>query len=336
MKIAIIPKPGTVHQKAHGANKRIFYLAQGLQKKGHQVKLFASSDSEILQGVEHIKWEKPRRKDYVAKIDYVSEAIQKSQDVDIINCQADHLSLPFSIWSKPPILHTLIYGRLPESVVEFLESHNKDYFLTISNFLKKRYPGLNYQGTIYNALDKDLFPYTEEKENFFLYLARISQDKQNHLAIEWAKKYSFKLYLAGPINDQKYFEERIEPFLDDNVIYLGNLHFDEKIKYLSQARATFMLDDMEGFGNSTIESLACGTPVIGFNNGAFPEIVEHMKDGYILKDLEDIKNAIKFIGQIKSTECRKKIEQRFDIDQMVDEYEKMYLKIIEKHENRNR
>jgi glycosyltransferase involved in cell wall biosynthesis len=333
MKIAIIPRPSRIKKESHAYCKRHYHLVEGLLKLGHEVKIFARDDSELPKGTKVIKWSLPRKTDYPSQIEYMSRAIKESQDCDIINCQSDHLALTFDKWSKVPIVHTIIYGRLPQYIEEYLETNKKSNFSTISKFLQKRYDFIKFKGMIYNGLNLEDFPLSENKKDFFLYLSRISPDKQTHLLISWAKKYDFKLILAGDINDQEYFKKEIKPNLSRKIRYIGKLDF-EKVKYLQEAKATFMLDDQEGFGNSTIESLACGTPVIGFNNGAFTEIITNKKDGYILKSTRDVKNALKTVETINPLDCRKKVEDKFTVEKMVKEYEKLYKKIIQQNNRR--
>ncbi|MFC1622429.1 glycosyltransferase [Patescibacteria group bacterium] len=336
MKIAIIPRASTITPKSHGYTKRLYHLCEGLVRLGHTVKISGSMDSKLPKGAKLIKWNKPRKMDYPSQLEYISDAIKKSQDCDIINCQCDHLSLTFDKWSKVPVLHTVIYGRLYDDVIDYMKEFPKSLFMATSNFLKKRYGFLKFKGIVYNGLNIKEFPLSiKKRKDYFLYLARISQDKQTHLAVKWAKKHKFKLIIAGNINDQSYFDKKIKPFLSKNIKYVGKIGFSKKIKYLQQAKATFSLDDYEAFGNSIIESLACGTPIIGFNNGSFPEIITHKKDGYVLRSLKDIKNAIKFVENIKHEDCRKKAE-KFNVQKMVENYEKLYLKIIKQNESRNR
>lgn len=333
MKIAIIPRPSRIKKESHAYCKRHYHLVEGLLKLGHKVKIFARNDSELPKGAEIIKWKLARKTDYPSQIEYMSHAIKESQDCDIINCQSDHLALTFDKWSKVPIIHTIIYGRLEQYIQEYLEKNKKGNFSTISKFLKNKYNFINFKKVIYNGIDPEEFPLETNKKDYLLYLSRISPDKQTHLAINWAKKHDFKLLLAGDINDKEYFKKEIKSNLSRKIRYLGKIDF-EKIKYLQQAKATLMLDDQEGFGNSTIESLACGTPVIGFNNGALPEIITHNKDGYILKSTRDFKNALKATENIKPLDCRKKVENKFTIDKMVQEYEKLYKKIIQQNKDR--
>lgn len=327
MKIALIPHTCRISPQAHGYIKRMYHLSEGLVKLGHQVRIFAREDSLVPAGVELVKWLKPEKKDLASQHQYVKKAILASQDCDIINAQTDHLALPYIKDSKIPILNTIVYGRLENYILDEIKAYPQALFSTISNFLATKYSFIDFQGIIHNSLNITEFPFEENKADYFLYLARISVDKNTHLAVNWARENNFKLILAGSLDDENYFKEKIKPYLNTQIQYLGKLGF-EKVGYLQKARATFLLDEYEGFGNSIIESLACGTPVIGFDSGSFPEIITHRKDGYILKDKKDIKNALDEITRIKPKNCRHKVEKKFTTEIMVKNYEKLYKKII--------
>ena len=87
-----------------------------------------------------------------------------------------------------------------------------------------------------------------------------------------------------------------------------------------------------------LEAMACGTPVIAFNTGGVPELVEHMKTGYIAeyKNLDDFANGIeRFLGDDDLSEkarilARQRVEDKFTLDQQVDNYLKLYDQMLDK------
>jgi len=84
----------------------------------------------------------------------------------------------------------------------------------------------------------------------------------------------------------------------------------------------------EPFGLVMIEAMACGTPVIAFNKGSVPEIVQHNKTGFVVENEDEMIEAIKNIDQINREDCRKYVEENFTVDKMVEGYEKVYRKIV--------
>src|SRR5258706_215940 len=76
--------------------------------------------------------------------------------------------------------------------------------------------------------------------------------------------------------DRNYFEETIRPLLSlPHVEYIGEIGDAEKSSFLSGAIGLLMpIDWPEPFGLVIIEAMACGTPVVAFNRGSVPELIE--------------------------------------------------------------
>jgi glycosyltransferase involved in cell wall biosynthesis len=72
------------------------------------------------------------------------------------------------------------------------------------------------------------------------------------------------------------------------------------------------------------EALACGTPVIGFNRGAVPEIVEAGATGFLVSDVQGLADGIRRIGSINRSTCRTTAEARFSDRVIVSAYESLY------------
>jgi len=144
-----------------------------------------------------------------------------------------------------------------------------------------------------------------------------------------AKKLNFKLLIAGGSSDQNYFKKFIKPYLNKNIQYLGQVDFKQKIPLYQNALGLLHFNKTgEGFGNSMVEAMMCGTPVIGFNKGSIPELIINNKTGYVCKDESNAISAIKNIEKIERIDCRNHAVKNFSIDSMVDSYEKLYKKII--------
>ena len=161
-------------------------------------------------------------------------------------------------------------------------------------------------------------------------MTRLCREKGVDLAIHLAKKTNIKLYLAGPVGEIFYREE-IKPHLSTKIKYLGELKFREKIKVLKNAKALVHPHRQpEGFGNSFIEAMSCGTPVITSNLGSPPEIIFHQKDGFICQTKKKYVQAIKNIDKIDRKLVRKKVEDKFTAERMIDGYEKLYYRVLKK------
>ncbi|MFH1956413.1 MAG: glycosyltransferase, partial [Patescibacteria group bacterium] len=142
-----------------------------------------------------------------------------------------------------------------------------------------------------------------------------------------------KLLVAGNIvggDEWNYFFHEVQPLLNqENINFVGQLDFNEKVRLLGGAKALlFPIDRREPFGLVMIESMACGTPVIAYQRGSVPEVIKDKETGFIVDNKNEMTEAIKKIGTIKRKDCRVHVEQNFTLKQMVDKYEEIYKKII--------
>ena len=119
-------------------------------------------------------------------------------------------------------------------------------------------------------------------------LGRIAPEKGVDRAIKIALRAEVPLKIAAKIDaaDQDYFDEVIRPMLDHPLIdYIGEIGDAEKSEFLSGAIGLLLpIDWPEPFGLVMIEAMACGTPVIAYNRGSVPEIVDHGLSGFIVED----------------------------------------------------
>ena len=150
----------------------------------------------------------------------------------------------------------------------------------------------------------------------------------------WRKEHgcSEKLIIAGPIMRKRYWEKRIKPHLGRNIIYKGMISQKEMVKLYQKAKGFLMPTLLEeSFGLVVAEAMSCGTPAIGFDNGAIKEVIDHGKTGFVVKNERGMIKAVKNLDKIKREDCRKWVVDNFSLQAMIDGYEKVYLKILKKH-----
>jgi len=194
-------------------------------------------------------------------------------------------------------------------------------------------PGTNWVGNIYHGLDTQQFAASlQPRGDYVAYFGRIIQSKGVHLAIEAAKKAGVKLKIAGKHYAGKkdtYWQEVVAPQIDgEQIEYVGFIKDTAaKQEFRGNARALLVpsLFD-EPFGMVMIESLACGTPIIGLNHGAIPEVITP-KTGFVVEDADQMAAAIGKIGSINRADCRAEFEARFTLARMCAEHLKLYGKL---------
>jgi len=325
-----------------GTELVVSLLTEELVKEGHDVTLFASGDS-ITRA--RLKAGSPRflRGTSMDKGLYnlrnVVACLEMAAKFDIIHNHTFQEGLAMAGLVKTPILTTLHGDLQGDSRKLFLDY--KGWYNTISASAKKLLPDKErFSGVIYNAIDVKSYPFSPyAREDFLLFLSRISREKGAHLAIEVAKRLGRRLIIAGNVNapDEPYFKEEVEPEIDRNLIsFIGEADAKLKRKLLSEAYCLLApITWDEPFGLFMAEAMACGTPVVVFNRGSAPEVVLDGITGYVVGTIEEMVEAVRKVPEIDKAECRKHVETRFDTPRLARDYLQSYSRIIEKELSRD-
>jgi len=347
-KIAILGPIGNAipPRKQGGIELMVYYLTENLIKKGYQIMLFAPSSTKTSAELVPIapkplikykilpKYERARKLRIELSIlaNIFKEIKKKKNEIGIIlNHTVNggifaHLEETLNI----PTFHTLHLPLFQELANVFQKYNAK--LIPISDSQKKYFPYLNYQSKIYNGINLKTIPFIKNPEDYLVFSAKIMSYKNPLDAVRAAKIAGKKIILIGRINDQEYFRTKIKPLLSRNVVYLGEVSFSKAIKLYSRAKAfLFPIKWEEPFGLVMIEAMACGTPVIAYPNGAVPEVVDNKKTGFIVKNVQEMAEAIKNIDKIDRKKCRERVERYFSVERMVENYEEIIKKYILKN-----
>jgi glycosyltransferase involved in cell wall biosynthesis len=317
-------------------------LAECLVMRGHDVTLFATADSltggklhaVCPQGYEENRELIPK----VWECLHISELFEHADEFDIIHNHFDFLPLTYTGLTKTPVV-TTIHGFSSPGILPVYKKYNgKVFYVSISE--ADRSPDLDYIKTIHHGIDVKQFDFQPVPDDTLLFFGRIHNDKGTRQAIEIAKACRKKLMLAGIIQDQGYYDQHVAPHVDnDKVVYVGNVGPDARNRLLGRACALLHpIQFNEPFGLSVIESMACGAPVIAFNRGSMPELIENGKNGFLVNSADEAVEAVAHIQEIDRLTCRSHVEQYFTVDRMIDEYIKVYETILdsERRKNENR
>ena len=308
-------------------------LTEELVQLGLDVTLFASGDSQTsgkLVSVCPRPWsEDSSVNPKVAECLHIAEVFEHCADFDLIHNHFDFLPLTYSGLVETPVI-TTIHGFSSPSIIPVYKKYNgRCHYVAISEADKS--PDLDYLATIHHGIDVAEFPFSGAEGQYLLFFGRIHPEKGVHEAIQVAQRTGIKLMIAGIVQDQEYFDTRIEPYLDGATVeYLGAVGPDRRGKLLGGAAALLHLISFdEPFGLSLVESMACGTPVIAFGRGSIPEIIRHGETGYIVADIDEASEAVAALSSISRSACRADVERRFSHTRMAQDYVKAYRKILE-------
>lgn len=321
-----------------GTERVVSYLTEALVAQGHEVTLFASGDSitkaRLVSGAPRALRLDENCIDQLAHHFVLMEKVFKqAHDFDIIHFHIDYLHFPLSRRIAVPTVTTL-HGRLDiPDLVPLYQEFPEMPVVSISNSQREPLPWLNWQGTVYHGLPKDLLDFHPEPGQYLAFLGRISPEKRVDRAIKIAKQAGLPLKVAAKVDDadREYYEREIEHLLDDSrVEFIGEIGEEEKNEFLGNALALlFPIDWAEPFGLVMIEAMACGTPVIAFNQGSVPEIMEDGVTGFLCQNIEEAVAAVKRLPEISRQRCREVFEERFSADRMAQDYVKIYRQLLE-------
>jgi glycosyltransferase involved in cell wall biosynthesis len=306
-------------------------IAEGLVKLGIDVSLFATGDSITggkLYAVCDKGYEEDRTQDAkVLECLHISNLMERADEFDIIHNNFDFLPLTYSGLIKTPVITTIHGFSSPRIIPVYKKYNSTGHYVSISN--SDRSPELDYLATVYNGLNVDQFEFNNTPDDYLLYFGRIHHDKGAAEAIAIAKKSKKKLLIAGLIQDENYFNEKVKPQLGPDVEYVGNAEPAERNILLRNAYALLHpINFNEPFGMSVAEAMLCGTPIIAFNRGSMPELIKNEKTGFLVDNIDEAVEAVNQVKYIKRRDCREWSESQFSCDKMVGDYLRLYETIL--------
>ncbi len=313
-------------------------LTEGLVGRGVAVTLFATADS-ITRARLAGTCPRPYSEDgglepKVWECLHIAEVFERADEFDLIHNHFDFLPLSYSGLVETPVV-TTIHGFSSPRILPVFEKYNKrTYYVSISG--ADRSPHLDYVATVHHGIPLDEFTLRSDSDGYLLFFGRIHPEKGTADAIEVARRAGRPLVIAGIIQDQHYFDREVAPHVDgDRVRYLGPVGPDKRNEVLGGADALLHLIHFdEPFGLSMIEAMACGVPVIAIGRGSVREIVSDGETGFVVSDRDSATAAVDRIGGLDRVAMRKRVEARFSVDRMTDEYLRVYQEILRQHRSR--
>lgn len=331
-------------------------IAEGLAARGHSVDFFAPQGSYIpdvtvetlnVRPLAHNQTEfasflgsSEKLHHYVPDLwdkIFADEMFRRAAKgrYDLLHFHHPEVALSSAVnYPQIPVVYTLhdpIYQWYRE-LFDIYRSKNQ-HFISISDNQRRDAPDLNFQSTIYNGTDPALFTFSAAHEDYLLFAGRIVPEKGIKEAIQIAEATNHRLFIIGPVYDdhREYFNQYVKPHLNEKILYLSFMEQEQLVKYYQKAKALLMpIQWEEPFGLTMTESMACGTPVIALRRGSVPEVLVDGKTGFICDHIQDMVKAVKKVDAIDRAECRRHVENMFDILHMVDGYERTFEAIVRK------
>ena len=364
--IAIVVQPhqqisNSQNRKYGGVERVVTSLIEGLLNKNINVTLYTAKKCHLDCNVRYpIGFLDERFGEKIEPIQLATYSRKIREDLetknfDVVNNHYDPVTFVALQGLRIPTI-TTIHGPGNEENINIFGKFFESYFSAVSQTQQNSYPSninFNWVGFVYNSID-DNHPFSDNKRNYLLSVSRIQSNKGQKNAIEIANRCRLDLIIAGNSLDKKYFNEKIQPhlsrdlskpgekierrdFINDiskyqtdgrSITYVGEVTEQERDQLMKHAKAfLFPIEVEESFGLVIIEAGIVGTPVIAFNRGAIPEIIEHGKTGFYGNTLDELVGFTERVSKIDPAYCRKHIKTYFNNDRMVESYLTLYREV---------
>ena len=331
MDIAIIAPPWVpVPAPAYGGTEAVLdSLARGLQAAGHQVLLICHPESTCpVPKASVIPVEDTLRMGRASiELENVVGAYELAKHADVVHdntiagpiYSARYPNMAVVTTNHQPFSRTYnaVYGAALPRVLLVAISHSHASSTPLA-----------VDAVVHHGLDVADYPFGSGDGGYVALLGRMTENKGVHRAIAIARAAGVPLKIAAKMrepHEREYFEKFVEPHLGDDVQYLGEVDAAGKRELLASASALLNpISWREPFGMAMLESLACGTPVVGSPQGAAPEIVEHGVTGFLSDDDEQLAACLRSVDRIDRATCRRHVQDDFSVERMVDAYVAVY------------
>lgn len=335
----------------------IFDLTNQLVKRGHQISILGTADSYV-EGVEIIpviekglSYLGPFENEFYVHCAYITVMLKKLEEVainfDIIHnhLYPEFLPLLQSRILKTPMVTTIHSQMIPETVMA-LSQFPGVHLVAISKNQASLASNLHFD-IVYNGIDTDFFVPKEGggTGDYLLFIGRMKtlKDKDGKQidpkgvlnAIKVAKALGEKLIIVGNVEDMKFYDEEIKPHLSERIQFYGEPSKEQKVPreeirslYQNAKCFLFPINWHEPFGLVIAEALSCGCPVIAMAKGAAVELIKDGETGFLCQTVNEMIEKVKRVKEIDRTKCRRYAVENFSIKRMVEDYEKLYYKIL--------
>ena len=341
MRIAqIAPLYEAVPPRLYGGTERVVaYLTDALVDAGHDVTLFAAADTRTSANLVAVRDQAirldpaPLKSDVAAHLSMLDQARRRCDEFDVLHFHVDLLHYPFFADRARQTLTTL-HGRLDlKDLGDAYRRWPQFPLASISDDQRRPLQDVNWLGTVHHGVPESVYPFVEQPRGGYLaFLGRISPEKRLDRAIRIAGRAGLPLRIAAKVDavDRDYFREQIRPMLDaPGIEFIGEICDADKAAFLGEAAALlFPIDWPEPFGLVMIEAMACGTPVIGWNRGSVPEVLEDHLTGRIVESEDEAVAAVAQVVALDRRAIREVFQRRFSAVAMAQRYVEMYWRLL--------
>lgn len=339
MRIAqVSPLYEAVPPRLYGGTERVVaHLSDALVLLGHDVTLFSSAEAQTLARLAPVRDQAirldpaPLKSDLAAHLAQLAEVRRRADEFDVIHFHTDMIQFPMFEDMAGRTLTTL-HGRLDlKDLPEVYRRWPQFPLVSISDDQRRPLSFANWAATVHHGVSTDLYRFSPKSSGYLAFLGRISPEKRPDRAISIAISAGRELRVAAKVDnaDRVYFESHIQSLMAHPLVtYVGEIGDAEKSAFLGGADALlFPIDWPEPFGLVMIEAMACGTPVIAWDNGSVSEVIEDGLTGFIVRSEAEACAAVARLPELDRAAIRARFEERFSAFAMARRYLDIYARL---------
>src|SRR5450755_177101 len=329
--------------EAGGVETHLLHLAPSLARRGYEIGIVAPAGSAVpLTGValyqvagdarpsatraERTARTPPRTGGVLENMWDQALRLQDRYDV-VVGISYDWLPFYLTPFFSKPVCHWITICSAIDEVDRIIEQRWREGGLRLAMYTGAQastYPFLERERVhlLYGGVDTSIFQYCPQPEERLCWAGRISPEKGLEDAMAVAAALHMPLDVCGKIQDEPYWQALMRDA--GEVVYHGFLASAELQQRYAKARATLVTPHwIEAFGNTVIESLACGTPVVAYDSGGPAEIIEHGRSGILVAREAGAEGLLAGVRQAVNLDRREVCARAadFSFDRMADRFE---------------
>ena len=340
--LQIAPPWFTVPPVGYGGIEQIVsLLTDGLVDAGHDVTLLASGGSTTSARLVTAFPEPPSADlgSSVHELTHSMVGFARRHEFDLVHDHSGFCGAALgSVLDGPPVVHTL-HGPWTPTVQEFFRQASPGlHLVSISHDQRSRAPsGVTVTDTVHNGISLETHPFQPrpEPDAHLAFVGRASAEKGPEVAVRVARRVGRPLQMAVKVNEpeeRRYWDTVVAPLLDGADVEVRlNGSKQDALDVMSGATATlFPISWPEPFGLVMVESMALGTPVVGYASGASTEVVGSGRTGFLVApgDVDGLCAGLELAADLDREDCRRHVAANFSAAAMVMGYERVYQRLV--------